>query len=291
MMKRLFKHIVSACFAILLFTGCEKEIQVDLPPAPKSYVVEASINLLFPNLNYVFITQTLDYFNPDLSFNGVKGALVYITAGTVQGNDTTYNEQNRIQLFDISTVPIIDTLLAGFSGVYFSPLLLPQVGTPYKLEIFVDGTEITGYTHIPPVVPIDTVYYRQEIEGEDTNMFVTFEIIDGPEQNNYRLAVENNPNPFLIGWGAADFFRTFDDQFLNNGRRPYSFFRPFAYGDTLNLYFSSITRDAFLFWQSYSSASNNGGPFATPVKLKSNISGAIGSFTGYGMSFRQTILR
>lgn len=271
--------------------SCEKEITVDLPPSTPQLVVEASINQQFPNLNYVYISRSLDYFNPDLSLNGVKDALVYITPGTIVDQDTIWDDANRIQLIDISTIPGVDSLLLGFTGIYFNPLLLPQVGVPYKLDIDVQGQKVTGVTSIPKPVAIDTLYWRQEIQDKDTGMFVTFEFTDGPEQNNYRMAVYNGSSPFLIGWGSASFFRTFDDAVLNNGKRPYSFFRPFNYGDTLSIYLNSIGRKEFLFWESYARAANNGGPFATPVSVKSNITGAIGSFTGYGVSYRNVILK
>lgn len=286
-----FTHILFFCCALLLLVSCEKEITVDLPPAKQSLVVEASINQLFPNLNYVFVSRTIDYFNPDLSLNGVRNAEVYITPGIINGNDTIWDTANRIQMFDINNVPLVDTFLQGFSGIYFNPLLAPQVGVPYKLDIDAEGHHITGVTAIPKVIEIDTVFWKQEIERNDTDMYVTFEFVDGPEQNNYRLAIHNDPNAILIGWGAAQSFRTFDDAFINNGKRPYTFFRPFKYGDTLNLYLSSIGRKEYLFWESFTQAAGNGGPFATPINVKSNITGAIGSFTGYGVSFRRQILR
>ncbi len=291
-MKHIKTHIIFLITG-MLFLGCEKEITVDLPAGNKTLVVEASINQLFPNLNYVFITRTLDYFNPDLSLYGVANAVVNITPGTVTGNDTIFNTADRILLTDISTIPGVSEFLRGFNGIYFNPTFAPVVGVPYLLEIEVDGERVTGRTSIPKVVEIDTVFYRQEIDQErgDTNMFVTFEFTDGPEQNNYRLFRYKNYNPFLIGWGTADFSRLFDDAVLNNGKRPYSFFSPLKYNDTLNLYFTSVGRTEFLFWESFGNAANNGGPFSTPVQVKSNVSGAIGSFTGYGVSFRRIILK
>lgn len=283
-------------FVILLvafLSSCEKEIKVDLPPGKQSIVVEASINQLFPNLNYVYISRTVDYFNPDLTLNGVRNALVYITPGTINGNDTIYNEADRVQLFDINDIEGVDSLLIGFYGIYFNPLLVAEVGTPYLLDITAEGQRIIGKTTIPKVTEIDTVYYRQEIDNAegDTDMFVTFEFTDGPEQNNYKLFGYEGFNPFLIGWGTADFGREFDDQFVNNGKRPYSFFFPFDYGDTLNLYLTSIGRIEYIFWETFDDARRNGGPFATPAEAKSNITGAIGSFTGYGVSYRRVILR
>jgi hypothetical protein len=279
---------------MLLLTSCEKEITVDLPPAKPFLVVEASINQQFPNLNYVYLSRSVDYFNPDLSLNGVRNALVYIIPGTIVGGDTIWNDSARIQMVDINTIPGIDVLLPGFSGIYFNVFIQPQVGVPYKLEITTtDNERVVGYTSIPKVIEIDTVFWRQEFDTQegDTDMYVTFEFTDGPEQNNYRLAIQNGFNPYLLGWGSASQFRTFDDVFLNDGVRPYSFFRPFDFGDTLSLYLTSIGRKEYLFWESFSKAANNGGPFATPISVKSNIEGGIGSFTGYGVSFRSVIIR
>lgn len=278
---------------MILTTACEKEITVDLPPGKASLVVEASINQQFPNLNYVYISRTIDYFNPDLSLNGVRNALVYITPGTVVGNDTIWNESARVQMTDINTIPGIDLLLPGISGIYFSTNISPQIGVPYKLEITAENERVLGYTTIPKVTEIDTVFWKQELDEKngDTNMFVTFKFTDGPEQNNYRLAIQNGFNPYLLGWGSASQFRMFNDGFLNDGVVPYSFFRPFNFGDTLSLYLTSVGRKEYLFWESYARAANNGGPFATPIIVKSNIQGAIGSFTGYGVSFRSVIIR
>lgn len=291
-MKKLRIYIVLILATVMLIS-CEKEVTVDLPEGKKFIVVEASINQLFPNLNYVFITKSIDYFNPDLSLFGVKDALVYITPGTIAGNDTTYDIANRIQLYDIQTIPGVDQFLNGFNGIYFNVNLNPQVGVPYLLEIDVEDQKITGTTVIPPVVEIDTLTYRinYDLAEGDTDIFVTFEFTDGPEQNNYRLFRYKSYNPLLIGWGTADFTRLFDDALLNNGSRPYSFFSPYDYSDTLNLYFTSIGRKEYLFWQSYGTARNNGGPFATPAEVTSTLQGAIGSFTGYGVSFRRVILQ
>ncbi|MBW7845040.1 MAG: DUF4249 domain-containing protein [Bacteroidia bacterium] len=285
------KEYILLSLLTILFISCEKEITVDLPKSKSSLVVEASINQQFLNLNYVYITRTLDYFNPDLSMNGVKNALVYITPGQINNMDTIWDESQRIQLYDISTIPIIDSFLIGISGIYYNPLLIPQAGIPYKLDIEADGEKVFGVTSIPNPVPIDTVYWKQIINDNDTGMVFTFEYTDPIEQNNYRLAVYNGSSPFLLGWGSASFYRTFDDALLNGIKRPYTFLSPFKYGDTLSIYLNSIGRKEYLFWESYVKAANNGGPFSTPVTVKSTLSGAIGTFTGYGTSYKRVILK
>jgi len=264
----------------LAFTSCEKEIDVNMPPSKAEWVVEASINQRFFSLNYVYISQTLDYFKPDLSLNGIKGAKVYITEGDIFGADTVFNIANRdsfINFFD-----------SVFPGIYVNPTFTAKIGKPYLLEIFMpNGDFIKGKTFMqtPPV--IDSVSYNII----DTNAFVYFQWKDGPEQNNYRIALWDFPDSILTGWGAADRFYTLDDRFFDNGTRPFQLFNPFKVGDTLNIYLSAIGRKEYLFWDSYRRASGNGGPFATPINVSSNITGAIGSFTGYGIAFKQVIFK
>ncbi|MFI5222457.1 MAG: hypothetical protein ACHQK8_09040, partial [Bacteroidia bacterium] len=105
------KKIIYIFLVAILVAGCEKEISVTLPDAQQQWVVEASVCEIFPSLNYVFISKSVDYFNPDLSMRGIKGAVVKITEDTIGGISTTFT--------DISSFPGLDTLLKGFSGIYF----------------------------------------------------------------------------------------------------------------------------------------------------------------------------
>ncbi|MCF8428940.1 MAG: DUF4249 domain-containing protein [Bacteroidia bacterium] len=296
-MKNLFIPILF----LFTFFSCEKEIVIDVPSSEVQYVVEASINNRFPLLNYVFISTTIDYFKPDLSLNGVKDAEVYITPGNIIGLDTFYNEANRIRLFAVDTIskliPALDSILGPFSGVYMNPFQLTgNASTAYKLDIFIGNgaKKITAKTYIPKVVPIDSFEYNIVPKTGSDSMgkaFVKFWFYDGPEKNNYRLAINISPDSILYGWGACKAYRTFDDEFTNNGNVPWTFISPFSQGDTLNLYLSHIGRKEFLFWQSFGKANNNGGPFATPGTVKSNIEGAIGSFTGYAVDYKQIIMK
>ena len=295
------KKLILPLLLVIILFACEKEIVIDVPPSEAQYVVEASINNRFPLLNYVFISTTIDYFKPDLSLNGVRNAIVYIIPGTIIGTDTVFSEKDSIRLYPVDTIskliPALDSILGPFAGVYMNPIqLFGNINTAYKLNISIgNGVKIiTAKTFIPKLVPIDSIeYYIEPKSGKDTlgKSFAKFWFVDGPERNNYRLAVNVSPDSLLYGWGACNFYRTFDDQQVNNASIPYTFFRPFSEGDTLNLYLSHIGRKEFLFWQSFGKADNNGGPFATPGTVKSNINGAIGSFTGYAVDYKQIIMK
>lgn len=275
-----YRKLIAVAILAFFAVSCEKEIKLDLPPSKTQWVVEASINQRFPTLNYVYISRTLDYFNPDLSLNGVRGATVYITEGNVVGSDTIFDPTNRVaftNFFD-SIVP----------GIYVNLNFMAKLEKPYLLEITMpNGDLVTGKTYVRTPPTIDSISYNII----DTNAFLYFEWFDGPEQNNYRLALWNFPDSNLTGWGAANRFYTFDDQFINNAKRPFQLFNPFDPGDTINIYLASIGRPEFVFWDTFRRANNNGGPFATPITVTSNVTNAIGSFTGYGIHYQRIILK
>lgn len=294
-MKHKIIYIIGVLLIAAALTGCEKEIHIDVDPSTPVLVVEASINQFSATLNYVFITSSVDYFKPDLSLGGIRGAQVYIIEGVINGADTSFPDNNRFRMFGIGETPFMDSLLPPIGGIYYNPYFRGKENTSYKLEItLADGRKVEGRTHIPQVVPITSVYYEfrgaRDSKGR-RDAYFSFDFTDPPEQNNYRIALKKGFDSLAIGWGNADIYRTFDDGIANNIKRTYPFASPFKEFDTLNLYFSSIGRKEFLFWQSFGSASNSGNPFSTPAVLKSNITGATGTFTGYAVSFRQIIFR
>jgi hypothetical protein len=287
---------------ILLFMvlSCEKEIEIDLPPSSSQWVVEAAINQYSPTLNYVFISQSVDYFKPDLTVGGEGGADVRIVKGRISGKDTIYDGPET-QFFGIGNIPGADTLiedidlLKNLEGIYLNPSFVGEIGAVYQLRIQLkNGHLISGNTYIPEPVIVDTILYSLGGNPDDQgreDAFLTFFWNDPPEQNNYRLFVNKSTFNFLLGWGAVDIIRTFDDRQQNGVYRGYSFFSPFKQQDTVNLYLTTIGRSEFQFWESFSDASSNGGPFATPVQLKSNIKGAIGTFTGFGVAYKREIIK
>ena len=293
------KHLTLIFFSILTLVACEKEISIDLPPSQPKLVVEASINHISPLLNYIYITNSIDYFKPDLSIGGADGAVVKVIQGRIQGTDTIY-DGTETTFSNINSIPGIDSLFGdnpivrNLRGIYININFMGQINTPYKLDITMpDGRKVNGKTFIHAPIEIDTIKY--ELTGEvDTagrlDARVSFFWNDPPTQDNYRLFITNAFTSILVGWGGADLTRTFDDVLLNNQYRAYSFFRAFKQTDTLNIYLTTVGRKEFLFWQSYGRANNSANPFSTPVTLESNIQGAIGTFTGYGVSLRQAIL-
>lgn len=272
----------------MVFVSCEKEIDVPLPAADSEIVVEAHINQLDPLFNYVVLTRSVDYFNPRLDAIPVSNAQVFITEGTVNGNDTTWDDINKVQMVEVApdTIP----------GIYFNVNLRGRIGFVYRLEINAEGKFIHGVTTIPQLVPLDSLtssFTVNPVNDKDTGYFMTIHFDEpSPMGNNYRYLFKTGGDTISFGWGSInDEDGAFNDEVVNGVYRSFTFGDRFKFNDTVSFYLTSIDRPAFNFWDSYAQARNNGGPFATPVQLKSNLTGAIGSFTGKAVSRKRLIFK
>ncbi len=285
---RNLKHIISILIIAITLVSCEKEIDVPLPPTESEIVVEAYINQLDPLFNYVVLTRSVDYFNPQLDAIAVSNAQVFITEGLVNGTDTVWDDANKKQLVEVAqdTIP----------GIYFNINLVGRIGYVYRLEINADGKYIHGVTSIPALVPLDSLtssFRVNPVNDKDTGYFMTIHFDEPVETgNNYRYLFKVGGDTISFGWGSInDEDGAFNDEIVNGVYRSFTFGDRFKFNDTVSFYLTSIDRPAFNFWDSYSQARSNGGPFATPVQLKSNINGAIGSFTGKAVSRKRLIFK
>src|ERR671913_606238 len=66
---------------ISLLSSCEKDITIDVKDNEPQLIVEAYINNLMPEYNYVILTKSMDYFSPDFQGLAVSNAQVTITEG------------------------------------------------------------------------------------------------------------------------------------------------------------------------------------------------------------------
>lgn len=270
--------------ASMLFS-CEKEIKVDLPKEEPELVVEGCINNTILSLNYVFVSQTVDYFNPNLNLLGVDDALVYITEGVINGADTLFNISDRVRFFQI---PVENYP----TGVYLFPGFLASAEKAYKLEVFYQDKLVVGYTTVPTTTPIvDEQVTHESFDKEGYPRFsLTIKYVDPQGPSYYRLATTVNKFPLMLGFGEAHQLRRLDDSQLDNQEREYKFTNSYSIVDTVNVYLCRLGVREFKFWESFASAQNNDGPFSTPVQLNSTVKGGIGSFTGYNIDYKQVII-
>jgi len=282
-LKKLLTYAVFVWLISTLF-ACEKPIDIDLPPAPEELVVEAYINDRSPFLNYVILTHTVDYFNPDLSLPAVHNADVQISEGQVNSTDTNWITTWTLQEIAPDTLP----------GIYFNPVVQGRPGYVYRLAIKARGKSLRAVTTIPTPRTIDSVSIRIELSPSDTVGFMTIHFFDPPKRgDNYRFMYKLGGDSIIPSWGSintSDALR--DDEFINGEPRQFRYSRELDYGDTVHYFLNTLDRNSYLFWDSYFELrGNSGNPFATPVKLRSTVEGGIGCFTGYGVTYRRFEIR
>lgn len=280
-MKNTLKIILLLLAVVTLFS-CEEEIEVDVPGNANSLVVEAYINDRFPALNYVILTRSVDYFSAAGGYVPVKDAQVFITEGTVNGVDTSWDVSTRKQMVEVRT----DTV----RGFYMDPAqqLLGKQNHVYLLEITSDGKSVRGTTSIPALVPLDSMTYTRERREATITLHYNEPVAIN---NNYFIIYRNGSDSTIRTWGFHTGAFTFSDDFINGEYRRQTLFNKFNAGDTVNLWMSSIDRLSYNFWESFDDANRNGGPFATPVTVESNITGGIGCFTGMATDFKRVVIR
>ena len=275
--------------------SCEKDITVDLPVPESKIVVDGYVE---PNRPiYVLLTRNAPYFAPinqNTLINSVeKGAIV-----TVSDGDTT------VRLTEI------DTLVNGFtiSGFYIALSgMIGQPGKQYNLKVVSSkGEVVTASTNLMVPVPLDSVWFKL-IENNDTLGFVWAHLTDPDTTGNcYRWFAKrvDKDQSFIAPFGSS-----FEDRFINGKSFDFAYNRGsiqnstaiddnneeagfFKKGDTIIVKFCSIDRGVYEFWRdAEAQIGNNGGPFASPSNIKSNVVGGLGCFAGYSAVYDTLIAR
>ncbi|MDX9751260.1 MAG: DUF4249 domain-containing protein [Flavobacteriales bacterium] len=302
--------------AALLLAACEKEITVDLPGMPPQLVVEGTIEPGLPPI--VILTRTQGYFEPT---NAAALAAMYVgnAAITVDNGDgplpldpicTSALTPEQQALFSELTGLDPALLTAVDICVYSTTntVLFGEVGRTYALRVEAEGHVLTATTTIPQPVPLDSVWFRLALErpGDDSLGYAWARISDPDTMgNHYRwMARRINHRPdgtvkdptFISPLG-----HTFEDKYVNGLTFEMDFIRGrqffsdqpednneeqghFKVGDTIAVKFVSIGYAEHEFYTSYDeNVGSTGDMFGTPVNARSNITGGLGIWAGWGV--------
>ncbi|MCU7551464.1 DUF4249 domain-containing protein [Chitinophagaceae bacterium LB-8] len=284
-------------FILFALLSCEKSITFDLDEPEPKIVVEATIeNGVAPR---VVLTRSIDYFSsisPEvLASSFIHGASISVSNGT-----------KTHQLKEYS-MPLDSGYVFYYYSIDSSNLQTAFVGTlktKYSLHITHEGKVFDATTTIPDITKkIDSVYWVPAPPSADSNkVVVRVKATDPQGFGDYiRYFTKRNSEPFLPPYNSV-----FDDYVIDgttyelplepgtdrNEKREEDEAAFFNRGDTVTLKICNIDKPTYEFWRTmeYSYASI-GNPFASPVKVTSNISnGALGYFGGYAAQyFRLTI--
>jgi hypothetical protein len=293
-MRRLFSFLFIAMF----FAACEKNITIESQGAQPLLVVEAEIENGEPPT--VVLSKSLDYFgkiNPDILANSfVRGARVNISNGTV-------TEQLREY-----TIPLTNGYSFTFYSVAPTSSFEGALNKSYTLNIEAEGKQYNAVTTIPSITRrIDSLWWKPVplTQGADTNwVAVMVKAFDKPGLGDYvRYFTKRNREEFLPGDPSVfdddvidgttyeiQVARGQDRNAVSNDGDYKTFFRK---GDTVVFKVCNIDKATYDFWRTMEFTYQSiGNPFASPVKVVSNIKGApaLGYFGGYGTQYRTLII-
>lgn len=260
--------------AIGIFASCnlEKEIDLNLPEFEPELVVECYLEPGKPYRANLF--QTTSYYGPtqDLFNSIITNATVIITH---QG--------------------VADTLVPGLYVdldnvyVYGSPTVVPADYTnDFSLEVIDSaGNKLTATTKIAPPIQIDSIQV-EPLQTDSSVLVLTFSQDDPNEANFYRR-MQYRTNPTRTDSLKLDFI--INDDITSNGQLVFAGPPVFVEGDTMVIQFMEITEAFYDYIDSRERLeAANGNPFGQPGKIRTNINGGIGIFTGFTPTLQTYIL-
>ena len=251
--------------SLLLLTGCERIVSVNVDEGPKRLVVEGRI-LRIQGSNSANQTIRLSLTNAYFNASAPPPA----TGATVQVNDGT------------STV----TFTESSPGVYTTASLTGVVGRVYTLSIQYAGESYGSVDTLRAVAPIDTLYFIPPTanfgdDDEGDGLAATIDFTETAGERNWYLweQIENGQRPFV-----EEVFLRFPvaaNDFGIDGRELLEF-QPFSSEavfprDTVVIRQFGISRGMFNYYSAMAEqTANDGSPFSVPP---SNVRGNVRNLT------------
>lgn len=266
-------RIVLSLAPLLVFSGCQKVINVDLNEAAPRIVIEGLINDRGGPYS-VTITRSGSYFNQPV-LPSVSGADVTITDNT----------------------GITDTLRETTPGIYVTSRTKGTPGITYNLKVISDNREYSGTSTMLSHVDIDSLkLVKSEFQGinfsGNTQHEINMEIHcffkdpeDPDEKNFYRIKVFKNDSI------NTQSYRLYDDQYTNGRETELRVARAEA-GATFRVELLSIDKQTYGYYRTLDDLLFTN-PFfgSTPANPNNNLSnGALGYFGAVAISSKTIII-
>jgi hypothetical protein len=262
--------VVLPLVTILVFSGCQKVINIDLNEAAPHIVIEGLIsNRRGPYT--VTISKSGSYFNQPV-LQPVSGARVKITYG-INGTDS---------------------LRETSSGVYSTSTIRSFPGTTYTLKVISEGQEYVGSSTMLSFVFIDSLsLVKSQSQGFDfggnnqnkLNMEIHCFFRDPLEKNFYRIKVFKNDST------DNKRYRLYDDQYANGYETELTVANASA-RDTFRVDLYSIDAATYQYYRGLEDIIFTN-PFfgSTPANPNNNLSnGALGYFGAFAISSKTIII-
>ena len=246
-MKKIYIYTI---LTVLLFSNCEKVVDIDVPTIEPKLIIDASFEVLFnesPVKANVVVKLKLstDYF--DDTIPTVSDAIVFLT-----------------NTADNAVINFSDVNLNG----NFTPIInfIPKDAIAYELTVIYKNEIYKGNATKVKSTKIDSAIQGDEtlFSGKEIEVKVAFKD-NGDNENYYLFNFTNN------------LFLPLEDRFFNGTNYNFSFFyqeEEIEVPTNVTVTMSGITRDYFTYFRilQNQSGTSGGGPFqSVPSSLLGNV--------------------
>lgn len=279
----MLKRVITILTPILfLFSSCNlnKDVDIDLPEFVPGLVVESYLS---PGEPYrLLLTRSKNYFEP----LPVDDPIAYY-------NSLLVNDAQVMIVYGTDTIHLSPTLDIDIANRklynYASDSIVPHNYTAeFRLLIRpADGGEIKAVTYIPVPVPLDSIVVEFSQSSPDMARTLAFTTDNLNTADYYRRMIHHLS---LDSIPVQDYVT--DDALFSTAKQVYGTGYDFELGDTVFNTQYHLTKDHFLFIQSFKASGSN--PFTQPGIIRSNVSGTVnvtGIFTGIAYVRDTTVIR
>ena len=293
-MSTFFRNFLLIMMGLIpvLFTSCQKEIEVDIPDYERKIVIEGRIENGSPAM--VIVSRSVDYFAPlnlETLMNDVfiKNAVVTVSCDGV-------SEQLQFTLCEDSPVYL----------AYVGRNIIGEPGKRYDLRVEIGDKVYTSSTTIVEPFHLDSVWLAFANE-QDTTPTTRIQLTDNPATHDYymfQLKIHGkrlHDRLWVTSFPVAFDDATFSGQTVNYEilrANPSSLFEStmtdeekdefyrmtYRKGDTVYMKTSLLDYESYLYWSAMTYELSVGqNPFMSPAPVPCNIKGenVIGNWCGF----------
>ncbi len=309
-MKRIFFYWMT-CLAAVGVTSCEQEYTPDGKTYEKQIVIESYIeksNSAYPV--YALITYSLPFYS-SFGIDVVNNSYVHDADVSIEYNSRRVQLQ-EICLNDLQE-PFKSELLKSLGYkqdsvktdicvyVDINREVIAEEGIDYRLRVIKDKDTLTGYTTIPQLIPIDSIWFEiPPGTPKDSSYAQMFCIIsDIPGHKDFYRYFTAGQNERLI----ANTNSVTDDVFYDGQKFKFTLIKAlgpdekfgdysglFHRKDTIQIKWCNIPQSHYDFWNTLETSRTRQGPFSSYVRIDGNIDRGLGIFGGQNCAYYTLIV-
>ncbi|WP_316751252.1 DUF4249 domain-containing protein [Pedobacter gandavensis] len=249
---------------ILLFTACEKVIELKLDEATPVVVIDGGVSDQ-NEVQRIKISKTYSFTEPN-KFNGATGAKVVL--GVDGSGSIVFKEVSP--------------------GIYESVKFKGKSGSKYDISVTLEGQTYQASSVMPARVPMDSLTFKSyNLFGETKNYVAV----------NYRdpAGVANQYRYILKFKGVVEKDVVSEDRFDDGNKVTNVIFyelNDLVKGDSIQVEIQCVDRNVYRYFFSMGQNSGAGGPPVAPANPPSNFSnGALGVFNAHTSSIRTALIK